>query len=357
MQLTHRRFGLAALVSTAALTLAACGGGGNAGTAASSPAADAPAASSAAPSGSASGSASASPTAQAGSVQVTDMAGDAATVPVPAQSVVATDNRVFRTLDDWGVQLSAAPLPLMDENTVSYPSQQGVIDLGNHREPNMEGFVEAQPDLVLNGQRFADYKDEIAGLIPEGTALLDTDVQEGQPLADELRRLTTLLGQTFGQQGAAETLISDFDTSIQRATEAYNPEETVVGLIASGGDLQYSAPTTGRSIGPVFDMLNLTPALEREGSTNHQGDDISVEAIAAADPDWMLVLDRDAATGSTEEGYTAAAELIENSEALQGTTAVREGNIVYLPKNFYVHEDIQNYTTFLNDLGAAFAGE
>ncbi len=344
MKSTNRRLGLAALVATAALTLTACGGGAGS-TEGTSPAA----------SGSAGGSASASAGAPAQSfpVDVTDMAGTDVTIE-SGDAVIATDNRIFRTLEDWGVELTAAPLALMNEGTVDYPADDSIIDLGSHREPNMEGFVEAQPDLVLNGQRFSDMTEEIKPLIGEA-AFVDTNVVEGEPLDGELRRLTTLLGEVFGQQEQAETLISDFDAAIEAAKGAYDAEQTVVGLIATGGDLSYAAPSTGRAIGPVFDMLGLTPALDREGSSNHQGDDISVEAIAEANPDWLLVMDRDAAvSASAEEGYQPAAELIENSEALKDVTAVKEGNIVYLPEDFYVHEDIQNYTTFLTELAEAF---
>jgi iron complex transport system substrate-binding protein len=345
MKIKNRRLGLVALISTAAFALTACGGGSAGSTESSSPA-------------SAPASASASSSAEAGPKEVTDMAGDQVTVQMPAESIVATDNRIFRTLDDWGVELTAGPLPLMDKDLVSYPTAEGIIDLGSHREPNMEGFVEAEPDLVLNGQRFNDVKADIDALIPEDAALVDTNVQEGEPLDGELRELTTLLGDIFGQQAEAETLVSDFDAAIERAKKAYNAEETVVGLIASGGDLSYAAPSTGRAIGPVFDMLDLKPALEREGSTNHQGDDISVEAIAEANPDWLIVMDRDAATaGRNGEKFTPAAELIEGSEALKDVTAVKEGNIVYLPDNFYVVEDIQNYTAFLTDLADAFEGK
>lgn len=338
MRTPNRRLSLAALVATAALALTACGTGAN--TAAET----SPASSSAS---------SAGAEAQSFPVAVTDMAGTDVSIE-SADAVIATDNRIFRTLEDWGVELAAAPLGLMNEDTVDYPSDDSILDLGSHREPNMEGFVEAQPDLVLNGQRFSAMAEEIKPLIGEA-AFVDTNVVEGEPLDGELRRLTTLLGDVFGQQSEAESLIADFDTAIEDAKGAYDPEQSVVGLIASGGDLSYAAPSTGRAIGPVFDMLGLTPALERDGSSNHQGDDISVEAIAEANPDWLLVMDRDAAVAaSEEEGYQPAAELIENSEALQDVTAVKEGNIVYLPEDFYVHEDIQNYTTFLNDLAEAF---
>ncbi|XKH56853.1 ABC transporter substrate-binding protein [Citricoccus nitrophenolicus] len=341
MQITNRRLGLAALVTTAALALTACGGGSEAETTNGSASASSSAAS----------SAGTSAEAQSFPLEIEDMAGNQVTIE-SADSIIATDNRIFRTLEDWGVELSAAPLPLMNEDTVDYPSDDSIIDLGSHREPNLEGFVEAEPDLVLNGQRFSGQTEAIKPLIGDA-AFLDTNVVEGEPLEGELRRQTTLLGDIFAQQAEAEALVADFDAAIEEAKGAYDAEQTVVGLIATGGDLSYAAPSTGRAIGPVFDMLELTPALEREGSTNHQGDDISVEAIAEANPDWLLVMDRDAAT-SSDEGTQPAAELIEGSEALQDVTAVKEGNIVYLPEDFYVHEDIQNYTTFLNDLAEAF---
>src|SRR5699024_9860138 len=96
------------------------------------------------------------------------------------------------------------------------------------------------------------------------------------------------------------------------------------------------------------------PALEVDNaSDDHQGDDISVEAIAKADPDWLLVMDRDAAVAAEEEGYTPAAQLLEKSEALGDVTAIKEGNVVYLPADTYTNDGIQTYTEFFT----AFADE
>ena len=217
----------------------------------------------------------------------------------------------------------------------------------------MELFVTAEPDVVFNGQRFNERKAEIDELTGDA-AVVDTNFDVTQtPMDEGLKELTTLLGEATGHEADAEKLIADFDAATQRAKDAYDPEQTVMGLIASGGELSYVAPSTGRAIGPFFDMLELTPALEQSGTDNHQGDDISVEAIAKSNPDWLIVMDRDAAIG--EENATAA-ELIERSEALQDVTAVKEGNIVYLPTDFYVAEDIQNHTTVMEDLAKAFEG-
>lgn len=349
-----------ALTSVAALALTGCGAAGTGAASSASSAASGAASSASSAAGSAASTGASSSAAQDGTgvaagVTVTDMAGTEVTLPAEVDSVIATDNRVFRTLDEWGVELTAAPKQLMykGEGGPSYLTDDAVADIGNHREPDMEVFVTAEPDVVFTGQRFNERKAEIEELTGEA-AVVDTNFDAAQVRVDEgLTKLTTLLGEATGHQADAEKLNADFDAAVQEAKDAYDPEQTVMGLIATGGDLSYVAPGTGRSIGPVFDILGLTPALEQAGSDNHQGDDISVEAIAASNPDWLIVMDRDAAVG--EENATAK-ELIERSEALKDVTAVKEGNIVYLPQDFYVAEDIQNYTTLMKDLASAFQG-
>lgn len=344
----QRTAGALALSAAALLTLSACAGGGSAGSASQTEQG------SASPSGQSSESQGEQGTPAA---TVTDMAGDEVTLPENPESIIATDNRSFRTLDDWGVELAAAPRALMNGEEVSYETNDDVYDLGSHREPDMEGFVTTEPDLIINGQRFSSMKEEIKGLAPEA-ALVDSNLDteaEGFRIDEALKQHTTMLGDVFGHQDDAKKLIEDFDASIERAKGAYNDEDTVMGLIASGGNLAYAAPSTGRAIGPVFDVLGLTPSLEQDGSTNHMGDDISVEAIAQSNPDWIIVMDRDAATDVSEEAdYSTAEELIKESPALQNVTAVKEDQIIYLPNNFYITEDIQNYTTLMNDIADAF---
>lgn len=293
----------------------------------------------------------------AATVDVTDMAGNSLTVPTDPASVIATDNRIFRTLAEWDIDLSAAPVDLMaDDQEVleKYTQNDDILNIGNHREPDMEMFTAAEPDLVLNGQRFSQHGEDIANAIDEGVPIVDTNIDtETGAIDQEFRDQIALLGEVFGQQDEADALIADFDEALERAKEAYDSDVSVTGLITSGGDINYSAPTTGRAIGPLYDILDMEPALEDDGSTDHQGDDISVEAIASANPEFLIVMDRDAAVGDgTSSG---AKELIEESEALQDVPAVANDNIYYMPADFYVAEDIQNYTVVLNDLADAWS--
>lgn len=281
-------------------------------------------------------------------VTVSDNVGEH-TIAVPPASVVATDNRLFETLSDWGVQLAAAPRDLIP-TTIAYRDDESVVNLGSHNEPNLEAVVAVEPDLIINGQRFAQYGEDFARLVPDAT-VLTLDPRDGEPLDEELKRGVGVIGQVFDKEAEAQQLSDDLDAAIARAEAAYDPSMTVMAVNVSGGNIGYIAPVAGRTLGPVFDILGLTPALEIEGATDdHQGDDISVEAIAASNPGLILVLDRDAAVAADDASYQPASQVLEGSEALANVTAITEGNVVYLPNDTYTNEGIQTYTEFINTL-------
>lgn len=280
------------------------------------------------------------------------------TISLPVESPVVTDNRAFELLAEWDVELAAAPIGLIpDSLSDKYNEDTIEFDLGSHREPNLENVVAAQPDLVWNGQRFSQHGEDIESLVPD-TTLVDFEPRDGEPLDAELIRHTEALGQIFGHEDEAQAHIDDFNEALERAKEAYDPEKTVMAVNTSGGEIGYIAPSIGRTWGPLFDLIGFTPSLEVEdGSSNHEGDDISVEAIAESNPDFLMVLDRDAAVSSEEADYTPAEQLISENPALQNVTAVQDGNLVYAPNDTYTNENIVTYTEILNLIADAFEAQ
>lgn len=292
--------------------------------------------------------------APATSVTITDNHGEVE-VPVNPKKVVALDNHVFTTLDEWGVPLVAAPKGIMGSVWPKY-LDDSVADVGNHREPNLETIVAAEPDVIIAGYRFGDYYDKLKEQNPNAV-VIDIAPRKDEDLLTELKRESTILGDIFDKKNEAKAINKDLDDAVAGAKEAYNGKDTVIGLLTSAGKIEYSAPGTGRSVGPVFPILGLKPAIEQEGENTTHGDDISVEAIAASNPDWAIVLDRDAsfAADRREAGSKPAEELIAGSEALKNVPAVTKNQIVYLDPNFYLTEDIQAYTKLFNQIKDAFA--
>lgn len=281
-------------------------------------------------------------------------------MPVNPKNVVSLDNRTFETLSDWGIELAAVPKGVMPAD-LSYVIDESVQDIGNHREPNLEIIAAVDPELVIIGQRFASYYEDIKKLVPNAVIIdLNFDVSEeadtpGENLVNGLKNSTIALGQIFNRNEEAQQLVTDFDQAIDDAKSTYNGEDTVMSVVVSGGDIGFSAPYSGRVWGPLYEVFGWVPALDiKDASSDHQGDDISVEAIAQSNPDWIFVLDRDAAVSSTTDAVPAQ-DVIDNSPALQNTTAVSEGKIVYAPDDTYTNESIQTYLELFENLAKTLA--
>ena len=292
-------------------------------------------------------------------VKIKDLTGEVEVRKNP-KKVVALDNRTFETLEDWGIKLVAAPKPIMAK-TSGYINDDSIVDIGNHKEPNLEALAAADPDLVIVGQRFGSYYEEIKKLLPNADVInLNWDVSEeaenpGENLINGLKDSIDGLAAIFDKEKEANELKNKLDESIAKANEAYKGG-SVVSVVVSGGDIGYSTPGYGRVWGPLYDVLGLKPAIEVENtSSDHKGDDISVEAIAEANPAYLLVLDRDAAVTKEGEESTPASDVIEESEALKNTDAIKNSAVYYAPADTYTNESPQTFIKIFEGLAELFS--
>lgn len=189
---------------------------------------------------------------------------------------------------------------------------------------------------------------------------LNVDVSEeaatpGENLVNGLKNSTIALGQIFDKNEEAKQVVADFDKVIENAKSAYNGTDKVMSVIVAGGDIGFAAPHSGRVWGPMYEIFGWVPALEVADSTSdHKGDEVSVEAIAQSNPDWLFVLDRDAATSDAATSAPAK-DVITNAPALQKTTAVSKEQIIYAPADTYTNESIQTYIELFENLANTLA--
>lgn len=280
-------------------------------------------------------------------------------VPVNPKNVVSLDNRTFETLASWGIKLAAAPKQVMPMDS-PYIADESVLDIGNHREPNLEIIAAVEPELIIVGQRFASFYEDIKALVPNAAVIdLNFDISEtaespGENFVNGFKNTTLILGRIFNKSEEAKNLIAEFESALERAKAAYNGTDRIMSVIVSGGNIGFSAPRTGRVWGPLYEIFGWIPALDINNATSdHQGDEVSVEAIAQSNPDWIFVLDRDAAV-STSADYVPAKDVIENSPALQNVKAVKEGKIIYAPNDTYTNESIQTFIEIFESIANAF---
>jgi iron complex transport system substrate-binding protein len=289
-------------------------------------------------------------------VTVTDLAGNEVTIE-SADSVAITDNRFFQLAADWDLPIAVAPLDLFSPQN-PLKTDTDILNIGTHGEPDFEQIVAADPDLVINGYRFSGEENAqgVRDAAPDA-AFVDMTGPEDQSADDFVVESVTLLGEVFDRQDEAAALIEEFHAAVDAAKDAYDPAKTVMGLVTSGGEINYSNPTDGRGASIYFSLLGLTPALDTAGSTDHTGDSVSLEALAQANADYLLVLDRDAAV--SEEGQTVvpALELLTGSAALANVTAVQNEAISVMPADYYLTEDVFAYIAVLEGLTELFTAE
>ncbi|HEX2020041.1 MAG TPA: ABC transporter substrate-binding protein, partial [Aurantimonas sp.] len=126
----------------------------------------------------------------------------------------------------------------------------------------------------------------------------------------------------------AEALVSEVRSAIDELKQHASVVERGLIVLTTGNKMSAYGP------GSRFGMLHTdfgAKAVREDLDTATHGEAISFEFIAETNPDWLFVVDRDAAIGRG-----AAATMLDN-ELVRRTDAWKEGHVVYLePANWYL---------------------
>lgn len=269
-------------------------------------------------------------------------------VPVAPERVVALDNKSFETLRDWGITPVAVPKTLLpNEGFDDWRNDESILDVGTHREPKLELVSEAEPDLIIGGSRFVEFTDDLNDIAP----VVDVSAQDDAPdgYVEALKTQTETLGRIFGKEAEAEALVAELEAA-EAAAAAATSGETVFLANVSGGKIDNGAQRIGRLIEP----LALTDVFAGQAGDIHGDSGLAPETIAQANPDWVIVLDRDAATATDGQDVQPAAAVFAAQEAFANTTFTKNGQVIYLDENFYKREGIESYTEAFEQIDAAF---
>lgn len=314
----HRRPAVAGAVLVAALALSACGQ-------------------------SASGSAAGA----SGDTVTIDTNNGEMTVPLNPERVVVLDSTAMEVVGDLGVEPVALPKPLLPAPIhEEWLADEDILDIGNHREPNLEIVSEAQPDLIIGGQRFEEYTDELERIAP----VVDLAPVEGEYI-ETLRHQVETLGMIFSEQETAQDLVADLDDAVAAAADVTDGESVFLA-VTSGGKIDNGAGRIGHLIEPLS-LVDVFTGEELDADSVHQDSGLAPETVAQLDPDWMIVLDRDAATTAGAEAQPARV-LIDAQEAWTDTTFMTQDQIVVLDAYFYTREGIHAYTEAFTQIAEAF---
>jgi len=269
------------------------------------------------------------------------------TVDANPEVVFSYDYASIDTLATLGVEVHGAP-PLAGAAPDWLPSD--LINVGSLFEPDYETINAEQPDLVIIGGRSAETYPEMSRLAPT------VDVTFGSDFYSSLQANTRLLAEIFDKEAEAEFALSDIQARIDSLSEQVQSGGDGLLLMVSGGSLSLLSPNNARAGrgALLYQVLGLPPTIDDIESATH-GEPVSFEFLLRYDPDWLFVIDRDAAVG-TEAAQPAAAVL--DNELMRQTSAWQNDRIVYLDAfNWYIitGAGLSSANAMLDEIEAAYS--
>ena len=206
-----------------------------------------------------------------------------------------------------------------------------VANLGTIKEADLEAIMACDPDVIFIGGRLAESYDALSEIAPVIYLSVDTEVGVVESVSNNARTVASL----FGLESQVDTLVSGFEARIDALSQAAQGQTAIVGMVTSGSfnilGNDGRCSIIGREIG--FENIGVDNTL----STSTHRNEASFEFVVEKNPNYIFVLDRDAAIAT--EGAKLAQEIMEN-ELVMGTDAYQDGHIVYLshPSVWYTAE-------------------
>ncbi len=269
------------------------------------------------------------------------------TLEANPEVVFSFDYAAIDTLVNLGVEVDGAP-PLTGTAPVWLP--EGMLNIGSLFEPDYEEINASQPDLIIVGGRSATAYPELSRMAPT------IDITFSDDFLTSLHNNTNLLAEIFGKEAEAEAALAEIDAKVADLREKVAAGGDGLIMMVNGGSISLLAPDNARAGrgSLLYQTLGLVPTLEDVETATH-GEPISFEFLVQYDPDWLFVIDRDAAIG-TEEGAQPAAAVLDN-ELMHRTSAWQNDQIVYLdPFNWYIiaGAGLSSANEMLDELAAAY---
>lgn len=259
-------------------------------------------------------------------------------LPSASSKIVTYDLSVLDSLNTLDIEVVGVPKASYKGSLAKFKDATVV---GTLFEPDYPTLKNLNPDLIFAGGRSQKAIPQLNEIAP--TAALNSDPSA---FLDSFRRNNLALAKAFQKQDLAQKAIEAIDDNVKTLHDA-NKGKTAAFLFAIKGNVIAHAP--GDRFGYAYELAGLKSVLpvkdakapitprpeagspEAKAAATARAETIT--AIATAEPDWLIVLDRGAINGAEK---TAAATLGKHPQLSQ-TKAFKEGRVFYVdPDAWYV---------------------
>lgn len=281
------------------------------------------------------------------------------TIKEVPQRVAVFDLGVLDTLDALGVAAAGAPQMVGPAYLKAAYEGRDTATIGTLFEPDYVALEALKPDLIIIAGRSSAAYDKLSDVAPT----LDLSIAPDRFLAGVQGNLQ-LLGAIFDKEKQAAQLDAELKQALA-AVHGKSRDVSALTLFTIKDALMLHAP--GERFGMLYDVLGtravveaVTPSAQAqarpapdspEARQMRERQKVRLDAALKEQPQWLVVLDRGAATGGEGKG----AETLANHAGVSAGSAFRNGKVFYLePATWYIATGgYQGLMSTLKDFSAA----
>lgn len=245
--------------------------------------------------------------------------------------------------DAWRISGGSLAGSVQDDSG-SFDTSDETANLGSHLHPNMELLFALEPDFVLLSADVSTHR-EIAAILEDAQipcALFSTPDHESY--MDSIRIFTQLTGREDLYLQQLEAVERPIQACIEQAQAL--PDHPTALLIRAHSTAVKARGSEGTVAGEILKDMGFINLADSNGALS---DGISMEAVLAADPDYIFVILQGS---SSEAAERSLASVLTDNPAWNTLSAVQNGRFIILDRAlFHYHPNAhwaQAYEFILN---------
>ena len=211
----------------------------------------------------------------------------------------------------------------VSERGLALPEDVQII--GTNKEPNLELVIALDPDLVIVSADIAAHYSACEVLENAGIPCAAFRVDTWRDYAGMMDIFTTLTGRRDIYDSIIPGMEADI-TAITAGATAYEPPTVLLLRAYSSGVRAKGADNLAGVMLADMGCINIAD------SDTSLLEDLSLEAIIAADPDYIFI---SVMGGDEEAALDTVNATLGTNPAWQALTAVREGRVYVLPRELF----------------------
>ncbi len=256
-------------------------------------------------------------------------------VPYDPQRLAVLDMAALDIIDSLGLGdrvVGSAEISVDYLSAYSPDDSHGIANLGTIKSADLVETAACRPDVIFIGGRLSSVYDDLSSIAP--VIYLSVDPKDGVLTATEAN--ASAIASLFGLEDQVSSMMDGFRERIRAVEEKYKGKTAAVGIYSGSSFSLLGDDGRCSIIGTSLGFSNVGNSSGAATSTH--GNEASWETIVNLDPEYLFVLDRNAAINSSGDG-AAVRDAVENG-LIRELDVYKNGNIVYLahPNVWYTAE-------------------